>query len=135
MKRFQVHADQLVAQYETYEPLPGVKVNGKLTLGENIADLAGLLVAHDAYRLSLGDAPSPVIEGFSGDQRFFLGHAQLWRSKYREAALRQQLVVDSHTAGHFRPNVSRNLDAWYEAFAVQPEAPLYLAPAQRVRIW
>lgn len=135
VERFKVYTDQLVAQYGQYEPLPGMKVNGDLTLGENIADLAGLLVAHDAYQLSLDGKPAPVLEGFSGDQRFFLGHAQVWRRKYREAALRQQLVVDPHTAGHFRPNVSRNIDAWYTAFDVKPDQSLYLAPEQRVRIW
>lgn len=135
VERFKVYADQLVAQYGQYEPLPGLKVNGNLTLGENIADLAGLLVAYDAYQLSLGGKPAPVLEGFTGDQRFFLGHAQVWRSKYREAALRQQVVVDPHTAGFLRPNVSRNLDAWYTAFDVKPGQALYLAPEQRVRIW
>jgi putative endopeptidase len=135
VQRFKVYTDQLVAQYGQYEPLPGMKVNGALTLGENIADLAGLLVAYDAYQLSLGGQPAPVLEGFSGDQRFFLGHAQVWRRKYRDEALRQQLVVDPHTAGHFRPNVSRNIDAWYTAFDVKPGQALFLAPEQRVRIW
>jgi putative endopeptidase len=135
VQRFKVYTDQLVAQYGQYEPLPGLKVNGQLTLGENIADLAGLLVAYDAYQLSLSGKPAPVLEGFSGDQRFFLGHAQVWRSKYRDEALRQQLVVDSHTAGHFRPNVSRNIDAWYTAFGVKPGQKLFLAPEQRVHIW
>ncbi|RKH12460.1 hypothetical protein D7V97_08490 [Corallococcus sp. CA053C] len=132
VQRFKVYTDQLVAQYAQYEPLPGTKVNGELTLGENIA---GLLVAYDAYQLSLGGKPAPVLEGFSGDQRFFLGHAQVWRSKYREEALRQQLVVDSHTAGHFRPNVSRNIDARYQAFDVKPGQKLFLPPEQRVKIW
>ena len=135
VERFKVYTDQLVAQYAQYEPLPGMKVNGQLTLGENIADLAGLLVAYDAYQLSLKGQPAPVLEGFSGDQRFFLGHAQVWRSKYRDEALRQQLVVDPHTAGHFRPNVSRNIDAWYSAFEVKPDQKLFLPEEQRVRIW
>jgi len=135
VKQFKVYTDQLVAQYAAYEPIPGVKVNGELTLGENIADLAGTLVALDAYELSLGGKPAPVIDGFTGVQRFFMGHAQLWRTKYREPALRQQLVVDPHTAGHFRPNVARNLDAWYEGFDVQPNDALYLKPEERVRIW
>src|SRR5690606_4639211 len=135
VKAFQKHAEALVKQYGEYEPLPGVHVNGELTLGENIADLAGLLIAHDAYVRSLHGKPAPVIDGFTGDQRFFLGHAQLWRTKYREPALRQQLVVDPHTAGHFRPYVTRNIDAWYEAFDVKSEDSLYLAPEERVRIW
>src|SRR5690606_36702859 len=135
VEAFKKHADALVKQYGEYEPLPGMHVNGELTLGENIADLAGLLIAHDAYRRSLDGKPAPVIDGFTGDQRFYMGHAQLWRSKYREPALRQQLVVDPHTAGHFRPYVVRNIDAWYEAFDVKPEDAHYLAPEERVRIW
>jgi len=135
VEAFKKHADALVKQYGEYEPLPGMHVNGELTLGENIADLAGLLIAHDAYRRSLDGKPAPVLDGFTGDQRFYMGHAQLWRSKYREPALRQQLVVDPHTAGHFRPYVVRNIDAWYEAFDVKPEDAHYLAPEERVRIW
>jgi putative endopeptidase len=135
VKAFDAYATQLADQYSNYEPLPGSKINGRLALGENIADLAGLLVAYDAYRLSLGGKEAPVLEGFTGDQRFFLGHAQIWRQKYREAALRQQLVTGPHSPGHFRPYVSRNLDPWYDAFDVQPGQKLYLAPAERVRIW
>ena len=135
VKAFDAYATQLADQYSKYEPLPGLFINGKLALGENIADLAGLLVAHDAYRLSLGGREAPVIDGFTGDQRFLLSHAQIWRQKYREAALRQQLVTGPHSPGHFRPYVVRNLDAWYPAFNVQPGQKLYLAPADRVRIW
>ena len=135
VKRFEVYATQLADQYSKLEPLPGGFINGRLALGENIADLAGLLVAHDAYRLSLGGKPAPVLDGFTGDQRFFLAHAQIWRMKYRENALRQQLVTGPHSPGHFRPYVSRNLDAWYKAFDVQPGQPMFLAPEQRVRIW
>jgi putative endopeptidase len=135
VKRFEVYATQLADQYGKLEPLPGNFINGRLALGENIADLAGLLVAHDAYRLSLGGKDAPVLEGFTGDQRFFLAHAQIWRQKYRENAMRQQLVTGPHSPGNFRPYVSRNLDAWYQAFAVQPGQPMYLTPEQRVRIW
>jgi putative endopeptidase len=135
VKRFEVYATQLADQYGKYEPLKGSFINGRLALGENIADLAGLLVAHDAYRLSLGGKPAPVLDGFSGDQRFFLAHAQIWRQKYRENAMRQQLVTGPHSPGNFRPYVSRNLDAWYEAFNVRPGQPMFLAPEQRVRIW
>ena len=112
------YATQLADQYGRYEPLPGSFINGSLTLGENIADLAGLLVAHDAYRLSLGGKEAPVLDGLTGDQRFFLGHAQIWRRKYRDAALRRQLVTGPHSPGHFRPYVVRNLDPWYPAFGV-----------------
>ncbi|MDQ3246354.1 MAG: M13 family metallopeptidase [Pseudomonadota bacterium] len=135
VKAFEAYATQLADQYGKYEPLPGSFINGRLALGENIADLAGLLVSHDAYRLSLQGREAPVIDGFTGDQRFFLGHAQIWRTKYREAALRQQLVTGPHSPGNFRPYVVRNLDAWYPAFEVQPGQEHYLAPNERVRIW
>jgi putative endopeptidase len=135
VKRFEVYATQLADQYSAYEPLPGAKINGRLALGENIADLAGMLVAYDAYRLSLAGREAPVLEGFTGDQRFFLSHAQIWRQKYRENAMRQQLVTGPHSPGNFRPYVSRNLDPWYQAFNVQPGQPMYLPPEQRVRIW
>ncbi len=135
VRRFEVYAAQLADQYSKYEPLPGQFINGRLALGENIADLAGLLVAHDAYRLALGGKEAPVIDGFTGDQRFFLGHAQIWRTKYRENAMRQQLVTGPHSPGNFRPYVARNLDPWYQAFQVQPGQKLYLAPEQRVRVW
>jgi putative endopeptidase len=135
VKRFEVYATQLADQYSLYEPLPGAKINGRLALGENIADLAGMLVAYDAYKLSLAGKQAPVLEGFSGDQRFFLSHAQIWRQKYRENAMRQQLVTGPHSPGTFRPYVSRNLDPWYQAFGVQPGQPMYLAPEQRVRVW
>ncbi|WP_300974161.1 M13 family metallopeptidase [Sphingomonas sp. LHG3406-1] len=135
VKKFEVYATQLADQYSAYEPLPGAKINGRLALGENIADLAGMLVAYDAYRLSLGGKEAPVLDGFSGDQRFFLAHAQIWRTKYRENAMRQQLVTGPHSPGNYRPYVSRNLDPWYKAFNVQPGQAMYLTPEQRVRIW
>ena len=133
--RFKGLTDKVVAQYAAYEPLPGRKVDGELTLGENIADLAGLTVAYDAYRMSLGGKPARVIDGYTGDQRFFLGFAQVWRNKYRDPQLLNQLVTDSHTPGHFRPNVARNFDPWYATFGVKPGEALYLDPKDRIRIW
>jgi len=132
---FQQASKKLIDQYSAYEALPGVKVNGELTLGENIADVAGLAAAYDAYKLSLHGTPLPVVDGLTGDQRFFLAFAQSWRHKTREAALRQQIVVDSHAPARERAQTLRNLDPWYEAFEVKPGQKLYLAPADRVRIW
>jgi putative endopeptidase len=134
-ERFKVYTDKVVAQYGAYEPLPGQKVNGELTLGENIADLAGLTVAYDAYKLSLGGKPAPVIDGFTGDRRFFLGWAQVWRNKYRDAYMQQVLTTDPHTPGMWRPHVVRNLDSWYQAFDVKPGTKFYLAPEQRIKVW
>ncbi|ODU20893.1 MAG: peptidase M13 [Sphingomonas sp. SCN 67-18] len=135
VKRFDALTDKLVKQYDAYEPLPGLHVQGALTLGENIADLAGMTVAYDAYKLSLGGKDAPVIDGFTGDQRFYLGWGQVWRSKYREAQLRQQLLTDPHSPGEQRTSVVRNLDPWYAAFSPAPTSKLYLAPDDRVRIW
>ncbi len=135
IKRFQALTDKVVKQYGEYEPLPGTHVNGELTLGENMADLAGINVALDAYHKSLGGKPAPVIDGFTGDQRFFLGFGQIWRQKYRDAALLRGLTTDPHTPGHYRPNVVRNLDAWYAAFDVKPGETQYLAPADRIKVW
>ncbi len=132
---FKVRTDALAAQYDAYEPLPGMHVKGGLTLGENIADLAGLTVAHDAYLRSLGGEKPPVLDGFTGDQRFYLGWAQVWRRKYREENLRQRLVSDPHSPSEQRVAVVRNLDPWYSAFDVKPGETLYLRPEQRVRIW
>jgi predicted metalloendopeptidase len=125
----------LAEQYSGYEPFPGVHVRGDLTLGENIADVAGLAAAYDAYRASLAGKPAPTIEGFSGDQRFFIAYAQAWATKMRDAALRQRLATDSHAPGQYRALTVRNLDAWYEAFGIEPGARLYLAPEQRVKVW
>jgi putative endopeptidase len=135
LQRFQEAGNALAAQYDQYEALPGLHVNGKLTLGENIADVAGLAAAYDAYRHSLGGKEAPVIEGFSGDQRFFLAHAQVWATKMREETLRQRVLADGHSPGQFRALTGRNLDAWYSAFDVQPGQKLYLAPEKRVKIW
>ncbi|HZC38298.1 MAG TPA: M13-type metalloendopeptidase, partial [Sphingomicrobium sp.] len=134
-KNFQARLDQYERQINSYEPLPGMHVNGKLTMGENVADLAGLTVAHDAYIASLNGAPPPVIDGMTADQRFYLGWAQVWRCKMREPALRQQLLTDPHSPCPVRTDVVRNMDPWYSAFNVQAGQKLYLAPADRVRIW
>ena len=134
-KNFQARLDKYEAQINAYEPLPGMRVNGKLTMGENVADLAGLSVAHDAYLASLNGAPPPVIDGFTADQRFYLGWAQVWRCNDREAALRQQLLTNPHSPCRVRTDVVRNMDPWYSAFEVKPGQKLYLTPEQRVRIW
>ena len=135
-KRFEAEAKKLGVQYSAFEPLPGAKVNGELTMGENIADLGGLLLALDAYHRSLDGKPAPVIGGLTGDQRVFLGWAQVWRQKYRDDALRQQVVSDPHSPPEFRVNgVVRNIDAWYQAFDIKPGDKLYVAPADRVHIW
>ena len=134
--KFQVQADRLGKQYSAFEPLPGAKVNGQLTMGENIGDLGGLNVALEAYRISLNGKPAAHIDGTTGEQRVFLGWSQVWRSKARDEALRQQLVSDPHSPPYYRVNgIVRNVDAWYEAFGVKPEEKLYIAPAERVRIW
>ncbi len=135
LKHFEASADQLVKQYNAYEPFPGLHINGKLTLGENIADVAGLAAAYDAYRLSLGGKAAPVVQGFSGDQQFFISYAQSWREKTREPRLRQQILTDGHAPAQWRPATVRNLDAWYVAFGVKPGQALYLAPAERVKVW
>jgi predicted metalloendopeptidase len=132
---FAASGEALARQYDAYRPFPDVAVNGKLTLSENIADLAGINVAYDAYRISLQGAAAPLVAGLSGDQQFFLGFAQAWRSKIREPALRQALITDGHAPPQFRAATVRNLDPWYEAFGVAPGQALYLEPAQRVRVW
>ena len=135
VKQFTMRLDKYEQQINSYEPLPGMHVNGKLTMGENVADLAGLTVAHDAYITSLNGAPPPVIDGTTADQRFYMGWAQVWRCKSREPALRQQLLTDPHSPCPVRTDVVRNMDPWYQAFAVQPGQTLYLDPTARVRIW
>jgi len=135
VKRFEALGKQLVAQYDAYEPLPGMHIKGGLTLGENIADLAGLTVAYDAYRASLGGSEPPVVDGFTGEQRFYLGWAQIWRRNYREPNLRQRLLTDPHSPSEQRAAVVRNLDPWYSAFRVGSGQQLYLPTEQRVRIW
>ncbi len=132
---FNARLDNLGKQYDGYEPLPGMHVQGKLTMGENVADLAGLTLAHDAYIASLNGATPPVIDGLTGDQRFYLGWAQVWRRNYREANLRQRLLTDPHSPSAQRVSVVRNMDPWYGAYNVQPGQALYLSPEARVRIW
>ena len=135
-KRFDERAAKLGAQFESYNPLPGMKINGRLTMGENIGDLSGIAVAYRAYKMSLNGKPAPVIGGFTGEQRFFLGYAQIWRSKSRDEALRNQLLTDSHSPGMYRAFVPlTNIDAFYKAFDLKPGDKLYRAPEERVRIW
>jgi putative endopeptidase len=127
---------RLAAQYDGFEALPGLHVNGRLTLGENIGDNGGLQVALRAYELSLDGREAPTLDGLTGRQRFFLGWAQAWRSKYREEALRNLVLTNPHSPPNFRVNgVVRNMGAWYEAFSVQQDAALYLPPDDRVTIW
>ena len=136
-QRFTERTTRLVQQYNQYDGIPGQRVNGELTLGENIGDLGGLEMAYAAYRRYVAQhGEPPVIDGLTGDQRFFLAFAQAWRSNVREGALRERLLTDSHSPPEFRVNgVVRNVDAWYEAFNIQPGDPMYLPPEQRVRIW
>ncbi len=132
---FKAASDRLVAQYDAYEPLPGLHIHGKQTLGENIADVSGLQAAYTAYQKSLGGKPAPVIDGLTGDQRFFLAYAQAWRSKARDAALRAQLIGDGHAPGSYRALTVRNIDAWYDAYQAKAGEKLYLEPKDRVKIW
>jgi len=132
---FKASGDQLAKQYNGYHPFPDLAVNGELTLSENLADVAGLAVAYDAYRLSYGGKEAPTVDGFTGDQQFFIGFAQSWRTKARELALRQRILTDGHAPAEYRGDTVRNLDAWYVAFDVKPGAGLYLAPTERVRAW
>lgn len=132
---FEAKTQKLVEQYSAYEALPGQFVNGANSLGENIGDVGGLAMAYHAYKLSLNGEEAPILEGLTGDQRFFLAWAQVWRIKYTEEALLNQLRGGTHAPGQFRALAPRNHDAWYEAFDVQPGDGLYLAPEDRVRIW
>ena len=134
-KSFEALTKQLIAQYDAYQIFPGANVKGAFTLGENIGDLAGVTVAYDAYRHSLGGSEGPVIDGTTGDQRFYLGWAQVWRRNYREANLRQRLITDPHSPSEQRVAVVRNMDPWYSAFGAKSGETLYLAPEKRVRIW
>ena len=133
---FEVLTTALAAQYDQFEPVEGYFIDGNFTLGENIGDVGGLSLAYRAYKMALGGEEAPIIDGLTGDQRFFLSWAQVWQRKYREDALIQRLTSDPHSPSEFRVNgVVRNFDEWYEAFNVQPEDALYLSPEERVRIW
>jgi putative endopeptidase len=135
-KAFEERASKLAAQFDVLSPLEGAHVNGRLTMGENIGDLSGLAQAYRAYRISLHGREAPVIGGFTGDQRFFMGFAQIWRTAYREAALRQQLLTDPHSPGQYRTMVPvANADAFQRAFDVKPGDKMYRTPEERVRIW
>ncbi|KTE17183.1 peptidase M13 [Sphingopyxis sp. H115] len=135
VKAFEAAGEALIAQYNAYEVLPGEHLDGKFTLGENIGDLAGLTIAYDAYKASLNGKEAPVIDGLTGDQRFFLGWAQVWRRNYREQNLSQRITTDPHSPSIQRTWVSRNLDPWYKAYQIKEGQKLYLAPKDRVRIW
>lgn len=135
LARFEAAGRALAAQFDAYEALPGVHLNGTLELGENIADVAGLATAYDAHRLSLTGGEAPVLEGFTGDQRFYLGFAQVWRAKYRDPALRNAVLTGVHAPGPWRARTVRNQDPWYAAFDVQPGQALYLAEPDRVEVW
>ncbi|PKP96422.1 MAG: zinc metalloprotease, partial [Alphaproteobacteria bacterium HGW-Alphaproteobacteria-15] len=137
-KAFDALGDRLVAQYNGFCPLDNgtTCVNGRLTLGENIGDVGGLSLAYRAYKIATKDKDVPVIDGLTGDQRFFLAWAQVWRSAQREENYRTRLRTDNHSPEEYRVNgVVRNLDEWYEAFGVKPGDAMYLPPEERVRIW
>ena len=136
-KLYTEHADRLVAQYNGYEPIPGVHIKGQLTLGENLGDLGGLEVAYAAYRRYVADhGEPPVIDGLTGDQRFFIAYGYSWETKQREGALRAQLLTNEHSPAKYRVNgVVRNFDPWYKAFNVEPGDRMYLPPQQRVHVW
>jgi putative endopeptidase len=135
-KNFDARTKALAGQYDAYEPLPGLHINGRLTLGENIADLAGLVIALKAYHLSLNGKPAPVLNGLTGDQRFYIAYAQSWREKWRDGRLRESLLSNPHSPSAYRVNgVVRNDDGWYEAFDIKPGDKNYLPPDQRVKLW
>jgi predicted metalloendopeptidase len=132
---FEAAGKRLVEQFNAYHPFPDISVNGRQTLSENIADVAGLADSFDAWRLSLHGSAAPTEAGFSAAQLFFISYAQTWRRKVREPALRRQVVTDGHAPAEYRADTVRNLDAWYDAFKVVPGQKLYLAPSERVRVW
>jgi len=134
--KFQEAIAKFAAQYNVFCPLEGACVNGNFTMGENIGDLGGLEMAYTAYKISLGGREAPVIDGFTGDQRFFMAHAQVWRAIQRDDALRNQMLSDPHSPAAARGSIpERNVDAWYAAFGVKEGDKQYIAPADRVRIW
>jgi putative endopeptidase len=140
-KKFEAATSMLVAQYDAYCPFPAENgkpaqcIQGKLTLGENIADVAGLTVSYNAYKMSLGGKDAPVLDGLSGDQRFFLGWAQVWRGKTRDQEAANRLVTDPHSPPPYRVATVRNLDWWYDAYKPAMADALYLSPDKRVKIW
>ena len=135
LAHFQTSTHALALQYDAYHPLTDLAINGQQTLSENIADLAGVTAAYDAFHASLGGKTAPVVGGLNGDQQFFLSFGQIWRTKFREPALRRQLLTNGHSPGPYRALTVRNLDAWYAPFDVKAGEKLYLAPGDRVRIW
>jgi predicted metalloendopeptidase len=135
LAHFRAAGEALAKQYDAYRPFPDLAVNGHQTLSENIADVAGLSVAYDAWRASLGGKAAPATGRFTGEQDFFIAFGQVWRSKYREAAVRSQMTAGGHAPDQYRAATVRNLEPWYDAFGVKPGQKLYLAPSDRVRIW
>lgn len=135
LQQFQDAGKMLAAQFDKYEPLPGLFINGKLTLDENIADLAGLAAAYDGYRAAYGGKEAPTIDGLTGDQRFFIAFGQAHRAKMRPETLRAIVMTDGHAPDEFRANIVRNLDSWYTAFGVKPQTRLFLEPRDRVKVW
>jgi putative endopeptidase len=134
--RFEAKTKSLIAQYDAFSPLPGYHVNGALTLGENVADNAGLAIAERAYRISRGGCPAPVIDGYSGEQRLYISFGQIWRDKVRDAARIERLKVDPHSPGQFRADGTlRNQSGFDIAFDVKPGDAMYLAPDQRISLW
>ncbi|HVP44530.1 MAG TPA: M13 family metallopeptidase [Terriglobales bacterium] len=135
LDHFKKATQALVQQYNQYKPFPDLAINGQQTLAENVADVAGVAASHDGYRASLGGQAAPEQDGFSGDQQFFIAFAQTWATKVRDAALRQQVLTDSHSPAEYRADTVRNVDAWYAALGVKPGQKLYLPPAERVQVW
>ena len=135
LAHFNTVTSALAAQYDTYTPFPDLHVNGRQTLGESIADVAGLAAAYDAFHASLRGSQAPKVDSFTGDQQFFIAFGQNWGSVTRDAALRQQVLSDPHAPGEYRALTVRNEDGWYTAFDIKPTDKLYLAPKDRVKIW
>ena len=135
-ERFEALSTRLGNQFASYEPFPGYAIKPALTMGENIGDIGGLAMAYRAYKLSLNGEEAPILGGYTGDQRFFMAWAQVWKRVAREDAIKNQIETDPHSPARYRVNgVVRNMDAWYEAFDIKPEDALYLAPEDRVQIW
>ncbi|MBV9542699.1 MAG: M13 family metallopeptidase, partial [Alphaproteobacteria bacterium] len=135
MAHFQDSGNRLAAQYDAYKPFPDLAVNGRQTLSENIADVAGLSAAFDGWRASLHGKPAPMIGGLTGEQQFFIAYAQTRQQVTRDETLRQQVMTDGHAPSRYRALAVRNVDAWYDAFQVTPDQTYYLAPNARVRVW